>query len=89
MTLPEVLAAVLTEYNLSVEKHGDWQDYTLDQIMGVIQTEFMMEAAAAYNRGDLHGDHGVIRELSQVAACCIKTIVAVSGRPDASPGEYI
>lgn len=71
---------VFNEYAASVEKHGTWADYSLEQMMAVIIQELLMEAGDAESRGDLHGEHGVIRELAQVSACCIKAIMELSGR---------
>lgn len=80
MTLPEALSLVLNEHADSIAKHGSWHDYTIDQMMAVIINELMVEAGGAEAVGDLHGEHGVIRELAQVAACCVKAIMVLSGR---------
>lgn len=78
MTLLETLDMILAEHSRSVELHGDWSDYTVDQMMAVIINELMVEAGGAEQRGDIHGEHGVVRELSQVANCCIKAIMVLS-----------
>ena len=82
MQLIDALDMVLTEHARSVQLHGDWQNYNVDQMMAEIINELMMEAGEAAGRLDLHGEHGMVRELSQVAACCIKAMMVLSGRPD-------
>jgi hypothetical protein len=81
VTLLNVLDMVLKERQRSIELHGTWYDYTTDQMMAVITHELMMEAGEAAVIGNIHGEHGVIRELTQVASCCIKAIMVLSGRP--------
>jgi hypothetical protein len=71
---------VFNEYANSVERHGTWADYTIEQMMSVIIHELMVEAGGAEQIGDIHGDHGVIRELAQVAACCMKAIMVLVDR---------
>lgn len=78
--LPEALAVVLNEHAKSIKIYGDWADYTTDQMMAVIIDELMCEAVDAWHVNDLHGDHGMIRELAQVAATSIKAIQVLSGR---------
>lgn len=81
MLLIDAVDKVLGEYQASVDKHGHWHEYSTEQMMSVIINELMLEAGGAEQRGDLHGEHGVIRELSQVSACCIKAIMVLSDRP--------
>jgi hypothetical protein len=83
MNLVEALGEVITEHDRSVLLHGDWQHYDLEQMMSVIINELMMEAGDAVARGDLHGEHGVIAELKQVASCCLKAMVQLSERTEA------
>ncbi|MDD2367035.1 MAG: hypothetical protein PHN84_12805 [Desulfuromonadaceae bacterium] len=89
MTVWEAFDDIIREYNRSVDLHGDWSDYTTEQMMAVIVNELMVEAGDAELRGDLHGPHGVICELSQVAVCCIKAIIVLSGRPDMTLAETL
>jgi hypothetical protein len=49
-------------------------------MMGVIIRELMVEAGEAEKVGDIHGKHGMIRELAQVAGCCVKAIAVLGGR---------
>lgn len=72
MLLTQMLELVRAEYIRSVNDHGDWSDYTLDQMMAVIINELMVEAGGAEERGDILGEHGVIRELLQVSATSMK-----------------
>lgn len=83
MNLVDALDLILAEHSHSVQKHGTWEDYTVDQMMAEIINELMMEAGDAVGKNDIHGEHGVIRELSQVAACCIKAVMVLSGRHEA------
>jgi len=80
MTLLDALDMILEEREASIVKYGDWHDYTLEQMMPVIIHELMVEAGGAEAVGDLHGEHGVVRELAQVASCCIKAIMVLSER---------
>ncbi|MHB1051372.1 MAG: hypothetical protein ACYC09_14935 [Bacteroidota bacterium] len=82
MQLIDALDMILAEHARSVHLHGDWQNYTVDQMMAEIINKLMMEAGEAAGRLDLHGEHGMVRELSQVAACCIKAMMVLSDRPD-------
>lgn len=82
MELLDVFDMVTTEYQRSVKLHGIWWDYTPDQMMAVIINELMLEAGSAEARGDIHGEHGMIRELVQVASCCMKAVMVLSGRPE-------
>lgn len=89
MALLDTLALVLDEHARSVHLHGTWSDYSIEQMMSVIINELMVEAGGAEAKGDLHGEHGVIRELAQVAACCIKAIMVLSGRPEGALAETL
>lgn len=77
MELLDVFDMVTAEYHRSVELHGTWFDYTPDQMMAVIINELMLEAGSAEARGDIHGEHGMIRELVQVASCCMKAVMVL------------
>lgn len=82
MKLIDALDMILEEHARSVQMYGTWGDYNLEQMMSVIINELMMEAGSAEARADLHGKHGVVHELAQVAACCIKAIMVLGDRPD-------
>lgn len=80
MQYRDVVNIVLEEHVRSVQLHGTWHDYSVEQMMATIINELMVEAADAVTRDDIVGEHGVIRELSQVAACCMKAIMVLSDR---------
>lgn len=82
MTLPDAMDMVMAEYRRSVEMHGSWWDYSTEQMLSVIINELMVEAGDAEKIGDIHGEHGMIRELAQVAATSIKAMMVLSGRPE-------
>lgn len=82
MQLIDAIDMVLSEHARSVALYGHWNDYTTEQMMSVIIHELMHEAGDAEQRGDIDGEHGVIRELSQVASCCIKAMIVLSDRQD-------
>jgi len=82
MDVLDALAMILKERQRSIQLHGNWDDYSIEQMTAVIVNELMVEAVGAVERGDIHGEHGVIRELSQVAACCIKEMMVLSQRSE-------
>jgi hypothetical protein len=82
MQVTDVLNLILKERQRSIQLHGTWEDYTLPQMMSEIINELIIEAGNAECAGDIHGEHGVIRELTQVASCCIKAIMVLSGWHD-------
>jgi hypothetical protein len=79
MSLPDAVSLVLDELSHSIRKHGDWSDYTINQMMSVIIEELLIEAGNAETLRDIHGDHGMIKELAQVAATSIKAMIQLSG----------
>lgn len=89
MQLIDAMDMVLTEHSRSVQLHGDWRDYSTEQMMAQIIHELMIEAGDAESRGDVHGDHGVVRELAQVSACCIKAIMVLSDRSEGTLAETL
>lgn len=80
MTFADVQELVAVEFRRGVSLHGDWSDYTIGQMMAVIINELIIEAGDAECRGDIDGEHGVIRELTQVSACCNKAVMVLSDR---------
>lgn len=69
---------VADELRRSIDLHGDWSGYSLDQMLSVIAAEWI-EVGEAEARGDLHGEHGLVRELAQVASSSIKTMISALG----------
>ena len=89
MTQADVQKLVAAEYARGVALYGDWSDYTLDQMMAVIINELMIEAAGAAAVGDMHGEHGVICELTQVSACCNKAVLVLLSRREGHLAETL
>lgn len=89
MRMIEAVGLVLSEHRRSVEKHGNWLDYSVAQMMSVIINELVIEAGNAECAGDIHGPHGVVNELAQVAACCIKAIMVLSDSTDETLAETL
>lgn len=63
----------------SVIKYGDWDGYSLARMLWVLLGE-LFEVAVAVVRRDLHGPHGVVAEVTQVAVVCIKIVRNLTGR---------
>lgn len=85
----DAIGMVLTEHARGVQLHGTWHDYSVEQMMAAIINELAVEACDAESVGDIHGEHGVIRELTQVAACCLKAIVVLMGRTEGHLAETL
>lgn len=62
---------VLRETFRSIDKHGDWSDYSEDEMAQAITGE-LLEIDQALLAEDILGDHGTVRESIQAAACLIK-----------------
>ena len=69
-----ILARLVAEYQHSIEKHGDWSDYQLYNIHKAVADEFAEFTAAVIN-DDIHGPHGVQRELMQLLNVCLKGVM--------------
>lgn len=65
---------VMNEVFASIEKHGDWSEYSDDEMAQAITGE-LIEIAQAMLARDVDGDHGMVRESIQAAACLIKFAV--------------
>ncbi len=65
------VAEISAGVNRSVVKHGDWSDYSVGRMIWVIGLEFW-EVLWAVLRRDIHGPHGVVNELRDLAVTCIK-----------------
>lgn len=70
---------VSDELQRSIVRHGDWSNYSVDQMLSVIAAEWI-EVGEAEARDDLLGEHGMLSELAQVAACCVKALWVLGGR---------
>ena len=69
-----VLEYVLERIKESLKKHGDWQEYTPQQVFEVVASEFD-EYREALVKGQLEGRHGQLDELLDVAATDRKSVV--------------
>ena len=76
MRYAEVDDLILAQHVRSVQLHGAWNDYTPEMMITVIVNE-LAELIDAAERGDIHGEHGMIAELAQVAACCKKAMMVL------------
>ena len=61
------------ENGRSIEKHGDWADYTPLDIFRAVSGEFH-EVTQAVIVENIHGDHGMVMELMQLANTCLKGV---------------
>lgn len=68
----EILQEIGQEYERAVRKHGPrFED--LHEAMSAL-TEEWREAVEAYRKNDIDGEHGLRREVTQVAAVCCKIL---------------
>jgi len=74
--IDRVMAGIVYGLERSVLLHGDWRNYGLGRMLWVIGRE-ALEVLRALARGDLHGPHGVVAELRDVAICCIKAVMVL------------
>ena len=65
---------IMQEMDASTIKHGDWSEYTTRRMLDVLIDE-MQELTLAVAMNDVHGEHGMVKEAIQVAACAVKMIV--------------
>lgn len=82
MTLTEIFTRVTAENAASKEKYGPWRDIAEGEQAAAIRDEFA-EWYAAYVQGDVDGPHGELRELVQLANCCVRRIQFLTGVRDA------
>ena len=69
--MKDTVAKFYSELKRSIEKHGNWDDYTLKQMWEKINDE-RQEVLDAEELEDYYGDHGVTIELLQMAVTCVK-----------------
>lgn len=72
MTHEEIFALVEKELQHAIEKHGSTFSSRKEMMNALIDE--VCEVAEAIGRGDINGPHGLKRELTQVAAVCIKAL---------------
>ena len=70
----ELSRLIVNEVMDSIAKHGDWSNYTPDEMSDAVFHEWL-ELMWATDRHDITGLHGMIRESIQVCACLVKSIV--------------
>ena len=79
MTHEEALALIETEHKHAVETHGARFSCHLE--MHEVLFDELLEVSYALNRSDINGEHGVKRELAQVAAVCLKALEGIDDAP--------
>ena len=72
MTHEEALELIEAELKHANEKHGEHFANLIE--MYIALCEEVAEVSQAIVKGDINGEHGVKRELAQVAAVCIKAL---------------
>ena len=76
--LEQAVGDVIVELARSMEKHGAWQGYSKWRAVRVIAGE-LLEVVTALMRGDIHGEHGFLVELKQVASAALKAYLVFGG----------
>lgn len=71
--------AIHRELCRSFDKHGDWTGKNIDDMADHILDEFL-EVGEAIDKNDTWGEHGMITELAQTAACCQKMMMQLIRR---------
>lgn len=72
--LETVLHLVRTGIKDSVELHGDWQGYSPAKVCQVVSGEFSEYMMACVDK-QIHGEHGQIDELLDLAIVAIKGVI--------------
>lgn len=67
----EYFSGVCLEAERADRLHGDWQGDAFPEMLERIESE-LDEVQLAFKRGDLHGVHGVLKELQQVGVTVFK-----------------
>ena len=73
MTHEEALELIEAELKHANEKHGEHFANLIE--MYIALCEEVAEVSQAIVKGDINGEHGVKRELAQVAAVCWKALM--------------
>ena len=68
----EALALIEAEYKNAVEKHGEHFANRIEMYSALC--EEITEVAQAIVKDDIHGPHGLKRELIQVIVVCLKAL---------------
>lgn len=72
MTREEIMNLLDEELQHAVKKHGSTFSGRKEMMNALIDE--VCEVAEAIGRGDINGPHGLKRELTQVAAVCLKAL---------------
>lgn len=64
---------LLRRLQISIEKHGDWENYTSEEVFETVLGE-CDEYREAFVAGNVDGPHGQVSELYDVAVTAIKGI---------------
>lgn len=75
----QVIADMRGGVERSVRLHGDWEGYPVWRVLWVVLGEFR-EVVWAAIRFDLHGPHGVVSELRDLAIVAVKGVTVLSRR---------
>lgn len=76
--LEQAVGDVIVELARSVEKHGAWAGYSKWRAVRVVAGE-LLEVVTALVRGDIHGEHGFLVEMKQVASAALKAYLVFGG----------
>lgn len=79
MKLAEIFKELEAENAASILKHGLWRDnYTDSEQKDAIEGEFC-EWYTAHLDGNIHGEHGELAELLDLANVCIRRYMFLTG----------
>ena len=84
MTHDEALMIVNEEHRKAVNKYGS--NYKNNEEFICVLTEEFKEVLEAFKHNDIYGKHGVVYELAQLGAVCLKGLEGYS-TPDDWIGE--
>jgi hypothetical protein len=79
LSVLNVCCRIMTEVQDSIRKHGDWSDYPTEKMFEAIDGE-RIELGLARDGMDVTGQHGMVREAIQSAACLVKLIIQLEAR---------
>lgn len=78
-SISDIVHALKAEHLRSLEKHGDWSGYTVDEMVAATMAE-VREFLTAHTLGDTSGPHGMLIEGLQAMNCFAKTLMELSRR---------
>lgn len=83
-----ILSRVAIEHTRSVHKHGDWSDYTPEQMTDKLIGE-LGELVMALENNQIIGPHGALYEAVHVANCACKMVLELARRMSDRLPEFI